>query len=227
MQDPLDQHSRKPHGAPAPQTRGILIRWAILYDRLNRLQFFGQEDAFRKRTIELAVIEEGQRVLDVGCGTGNLTMAALVRVGAEGDARGIDGAPEMIREAERKAAAAGLDVRYEVGLIEKLPFPENYFDVVLSSLMLHHLPRDLKRQGVAEVARVLKPAGRFLAVDVDPWLLGNLRCVGEAMRYNGFTGIQSGRTGFRTMFIPIHYLAGTAGASNAEHETVRCPNRCP
>jgi len=181
---------------------------------LNRLHFFGQENAFRERTVELAAIEEGQRVLDVGCGTGNLTIAARVRAGAASEVRGIDGAAEMIREAERKAATAELDIRYEVGLIEKIPFPENCFDVVLSSLMLHHLPRDLKRQGVAEVARVLKPAGRFLVVDVDPWLLGNLRCVGEAMRANGFTGIQRGRTGFRTMFIPIHYLIGTAGASN-------------
>ena len=216
MQESLNQHTGKPHRTSPPETRGVLIRWAVWYDRLNWLHFFGQENAFRERTVDLAAVEDGQSVLDVGCGTGNLTIAARVRAGAAGEVSGIDGAPEMIREAERKATAAEFDIRYEVGLIEKIPYPEDSFDVVLSSLMLHHLPRDLKRQGVAEVARVLKPAGRFVAVDVDPWLLGNLRYVGEAMRGYGFTGIQRGRTGFRTMFIPIHYLIGTAGTSNEE-----------
>ena len=74
--------------------------------------------------------------------------------------------------------------------------------------MLHHLPRDLKIRAVAEVARVLKPGGRFLAVDVDPWLMKNLQTVEEAMRAEGFIEIRRGRTGFRTVWIPIHYLEG-------------------
>jgi ubiquinone/menaquinone biosynthesis C-methylase UbiE len=95
-------------------------------------------------------------------------------------------------------------------LIEDIPFPDGRFDVVVSSLMLHHLPKDLKQQGIAEISRVLKPGGRFVAVDIDPPLLGNLRTVAEAMRANGFTVIRRGRTNFRTMFVPIHYLSGKA-----------------
>ncbi len=178
---------------------------------MNRLNFLGREGRFRERTVDLAAIARGETVLDVGCGTGNLTMAAKVRAGADGTVWGIDAAPEMIQEAERKAAEKQLDVRYQVALIEDIPFPDGEFDVVLSSLMLHHLPRDLKRQGVAEISRVLKPGGRFVAVDVDPPLLGNLRTVAEAMEANGLIEIQRGKTNFRTTFLPIHYLIGTVG----------------
>jgi demethylmenaquinone methyltransferase/2-methoxy-6-polyprenyl-1,4-benzoquinol methylase/phosphoethanolamine N-methyltransferase len=138
-------------------------------------------------------------------------MAAKVRAGADGDVHGIDAAPEMILEAERKAAERQLDVGFQVGLIEDIPLPDGRFDVVLSSLMLHHLPKDLKRRGIAEISRVLKPGGRFVAVDIDPALMGNLRTVAEAMEANGFKEMRSGRTGFRTMFIPMHYLSGTTG----------------
>ncbi|NIM49033.1 MAG: methyltransferase domain-containing protein [Gemmatimonadales bacterium] len=203
--------TKNPHRVTAPATRGIRIRWARCYDAMNRLNFLGREGRFRERTVDLAAIARGETVLDVGCGTGNLTMAAKVRAGADGTVWGIDAAPEMIQEAERKAAEKQLDVRYQVALIEDIPFPDGEFDVVLSSLMLHHLPRDLKRQGVAEISRVLKPGGRFVAVDVDPPLLGNLRTVAEAMEANGLIEIQRGKTNFRTTFLPIHYLIGTVG----------------
>ncbi|UCC73977.1 MAG: class I SAM-dependent methyltransferase [Gemmatimonadota bacterium] len=203
--------TKKPHRVSAPATRGVRIRWPRLYDAMSRLHFLGREDQFRGRTVDLAAIRRGHTVLDVGCGTGNLTMAVKVRAGTDSEVYGIDAAPEMIDEAERKAAQKQLDIRYRVGLIEDIPFPDGGFDVVLSSLMLHHLPSDLKRQGIAEISRVLKPGGRFVAVDVDPPLLRNLRTVAEAMEANGFSEIRRGRTAFRTMFIPIHYLSGTAG----------------
>jgi len=85
--------------------------------------------------------------------------------GPAGETCGIDPAPEMVELARRKAAQAGVTVRFEVGVIEALPYPPDHFDVVLSSLMLHHLPDELKRRGLAEIHRVLKPAGRLLAVD--------------------------------------------------------------
>jgi ubiquinone/menaquinone biosynthesis C-methylase UbiE len=193
----------------APPTRGIRIRWPRWYDAMNRIHFLGREDRFREWTVEFAEITRGQAVLDVGCGTGNLTMAAKISAGTDGEVHGIDAAPEMILEAERKASEKGLDVHYQVGLIEDIPLPDGRFDVVLSSLMLHHLPKDLKRRGIAEISRVLKPGGRFAAVDVDPPLMGNLRTVTEAMEANGFTAMRRGRTRFRAMFIPMHYLSGT------------------
>lgn len=198
--------------AAAPATKGIRIRWPRWYDALNRFHFLGREDQFRERTVDLAGVTGGQVVLDVGCGTGNLSMAARARAGADGHVYGLDAAPEMIGEAERKAAARQLDIRYQVALIEDIPYPDRSFDVVLSSLMLHHLPKGLKRRGVAEISRVLKPGGRLFAVDIDPPLMGNLRTVAQAMELNGFIDIQRGPTKFRTLWIPIHYLTGTKAA---------------
>ena len=202
--------TQKQQQVTAPTTKGILIRWPSWYDAINRFLLFGRERQFRESTVDLAEIMCGHTVLDVGCGTGNLTMAAKIRAGSDGEAYGIDAAPEMIQKAERKAAEKQLHIRYQVGLIEDMPFPDNTFDVVVSSLMLHHLPKDLKRHGIAEVSRVLKPGGRFLAVDVDPLLMGNLRIVVEAMRTNDFNEIRKGRTAFRTMFLLIHYVSGMA-----------------
>ena len=196
----------------APATKGIRIRWPRWYDRLNRFHFLGKESQFRERTVELAGITSGQTVLDVGCGTGNLTMAAKVRAGADGQVYGNDAAPEMICEAERKAAVSQLAIRYQVALIEDIPYPDGKFDVVLSSLMLHHLPKQLKRRGIAEISRVLKPGGRLFAVDIDPPLFGNLRTIEQAMELNSFIDIQRGRMQFRTLWIPIHYLSGTKAA---------------
>ena len=196
-----------------PETKGRLIRWPIWYDRLNRWAFSGRESRFREATVDLAAIAPGDAVLDVGCGTGNLTLAAAHRAEPNGELHGIDPAPEMIQEAARKAAERQLTVGFQVGLIEDLPFPDGKFDVVLSSLMLHHLPKDLKLRGVAEIHRVLKPGGRFVAVDLDPPLWRNLRIVEDAMKTRGFTEIRRGKTSYRTIFIPIHYLTGTRIAS--------------
>src|SRR5947208_14791730 len=86
----------------------------------------------------------------------------------------------MIELARRKAARAGVPMRFEVGVIEALPYPANRFDVVLSSLMLHHLPDDVKRRELADIRRVLEPGGRVVAVDFGATPgegVGHLLCV--------------------------------------------------
>jgi len=156
---------REPGKESAPKTQGLVLTWARRYDLLVWFLSLGREQAFRQMTADLAQLQEGETVLDVGCGTGTLAMVAKERVGATGRVSGIDASVQMIVRARRKAARRGLSLDFQVGVIEQLAFPDHSFDVVLSTMMMHHLPDDLKRQGLAEIARVLKPGGRLLIVD--------------------------------------------------------------
>jgi demethylmenaquinone methyltransferase/2-methoxy-6-polyprenyl-1,4-benzoquinol methylase/phosphoethanolamine N-methyltransferase len=147
------------------QTEGRLIRWASFYDTLVNVASLGQSRRLREMTVSLAMIRPGDHILDVGCGTGSATILARTRTGPDGQASGIDPAPEMIAVARKKADRKKLEIDFRIGVIESLAFPEASFDVVLSSLMFHHLPDDLKVRGLAEVYRVLKPGGRLLIAD--------------------------------------------------------------
>jgi ubiquinone/menaquinone biosynthesis C-methylase UbiE len=195
----------------APETKGKVIRWARWYDLGSKLLSFGRDKAIRRKALELAAIRPGEKVLDVGCGTGTLAIAASEAVGDTGDVHGVDPSPEMIDVARKKAARRGRHVRFETGVIESLPYPDGEFDLVLSSLMLHHLPDDVKEKGFAEVLRVLKPGGRFLAVDFGSdtrSFLGHLLAVlghargssspeqvAAALREAGFGDVETGSTG--------------------------------
>lgn len=153
----------------APETEGATITWwAPLYDACTWLWTFGSMAGIRKSTVKAARLKAGEAVLDVGCGTGDLTLRAARRVGAEGRAAGIDASPEMVKIARRKAAKKGRDIDFRVAPIEDLPFTDGEFDAALSSLMIHHLPDDLKLRGLVEVRRVLKPGGRLVVVDLKP-----------------------------------------------------------
>ncbi len=151
-----------------PETAGITIPWAARYDFFTSLAGMGVNGPNSRMVVELAGIQPGESVLDVACGSGNLTLTAKVCAGTEAKVAGIDAAPEMIAVAREKASRARLNVEFEVGLIEKLAFPDASFDVVISRLAIHHLPDDLKRAGFAEILRVLKPGGRLLIADFKP-----------------------------------------------------------
>lgn len=158
MIETKDQHS-------VPATKGRVLHWATGYDLLAWLLLGGRERALREQLVQLARLEPGESVLDIGCGTGSLAIAAKRRVGPLGTVQGIDASPEMIARAKRKAGKAGMDVAFTTGVVEALPFPDRDFDAVLSTLMLHHLPREVRRQCAREMRRVLKPGGRVFAVD--------------------------------------------------------------
>ena len=162
------------HNQPAPSTQGRTIPWASFYDAIVWLMSFGKDNAIRKASIVPAQINPGDKVLDVGCGTGDLTIEAKKLAGPTGEVYGTDASPNMIYQAQQKAKRTDVDVTFQVGLIENIDFPENQLDVVLSSLMMHHLPDDLKRAGLAEIYRVLKPGGRLLIVDMQSTTGGSL-----------------------------------------------------
>ncbi len=171
-----------------------------------------KEQAFRPRIADLARLQPGEVVLDVGCGTGTLALEALQRVGATGRVSGIDPSGQKIAHARHKAERAGLSLDFQVVVIEQLVFPDQTFDVVLSTFMMHHLPDDLKCQGLAEIVHVLKPGGHLLVFDMKgpagPWK-SSIRDQPALMKEAGFSQIETGKTRFPGLgFVLGKKLAG-------------------
>jgi ubiquinone/menaquinone biosynthesis C-methylase UbiE len=172
----MHEFARRHHGAGrqtptegSAQTKGLILNGGRGYDLsgwlFDTFLFRGQWRALRRRTIALADIQPGERVLDVGCGTGTLALEAQRRVVGVGRVVGIDPSTTQIAHARAKAARRRAPVEFQIGAIERLPFADATFDVVLSTLMMHHLPAPIKRQGLAEIARVLAPGGRLVIAD--------------------------------------------------------------
>jgi ubiquinone/menaquinone biosynthesis C-methylase UbiE len=201
-------------------TTGRVLRWATAYDLLVWLLTHGRDRAFREKLVGFARLTAGERVLDVGCGTGSLAIVAKREVGPTGEVFGIDASPEMIRRAASKAARAKVDVAFRNAIAEALPFPDAQFDVVLSTLMLHHLPRKARGQCAREARRVLKPTGRILIVDfaeaqeksglaahfhrrghVDP------REIVSVLEEAGFRTAQSGPVGFSSLQYVLAFVS--------------------
>jgi ubiquinone/menaquinone biosynthesis C-methylase UbiE len=196
--EPHFHHTKSGEISPN-ETQGSVWNWAWRYDLLIGLVTLGREQAFRQRIADLAQLQPGECVLDVGCGTGTLAMEAFQRVGKTGHVSGIDPSWQMINRARHKGKRADLSINFQVGVIEQLVFPDQSFDIVLSTFMMHHLPDDLKRRGLAEIVRVLKPGGRLLVLDLKghagPWKSG-LQDLPALMKEAGFSQIEVGKTRF-------------------------------
>ncbi|HSN17786.1 MAG TPA: methyltransferase domain-containing protein [Gammaproteobacteria bacterium] len=197
---------------------GLLLRAAGFYDFSLWLFMLGRERSFRERVLRAADLAPGQDVLDVGCGTGSLALSAKRTVGPKGDVYGIDASPEMLRRAESKSRKSDLAVEFLEAPAQALPFPDAKFDVVLNTLMLHHLPRTSRDRCVAEMKRVLKPGGRLVIVDFAASAArhafsihrhGGVRSqdIVNMLMASGLTILASGKLGFRNM----HFVSASAG----------------
>src|SRR5262245_53002177 len=125
----------------------------------------GQETKLRQWTLDLADLQPGHVLLDVGCGTGTLLLAAARRVGPSGAVHGIEPSPAMVAHARRKAAASRMPLQVVAGSAGSLPYPPEAFDVVCCTLVLHHLPAGMREEAIREMRRVLRPGGRVVPVD--------------------------------------------------------------
>ncbi len=144
------------------KSKGISLDYlADHYDKLT----YTERSRFRRKQVALVGLREGESVLDVGCGTGSLSILAKLAVGDAGRVCGIDIAPGMVRKAKEKAAKYRLDIDFRSASITGLPFADEQFNVIISSLMFHHLPVPIKKEGLREISRVMKRDGRFFLSD--------------------------------------------------------------
>ena len=133
-----------------------------LYDSL--LHWVLRESKFKRGLLEQARIENAHRVLDVGCGTGTLTLS-IKQAHLQSEVVGLDGDSKVLEIAKAKVAKSGLGVTLDYGMAFELPYPDDSFDRVLSSLLFHHLTRENKIRTLSEVIRVLRPGGELHVAD--------------------------------------------------------------
>jgi ubiquinone/menaquinone biosynthesis C-methylase UbiE len=136
------------------------------YDKYMNRFTFGRENKLRKTTVNLAQIKPGDNVLEIGCATGSLTIAAKQQAGENGRVAAIDIIPGMIEVSKEKSRKANLDIDFRLGSIDSIPFRDGQFDVVICSFMIFHMSDKVRNKGIEEVFRVLKPGGRFLILDM-------------------------------------------------------------
>jgi len=136
--------------------------WVLpLYDPMMKL--LGGDEA-RRTLLEGARLNPGQRILDIGCGTGSL-LVLIKRLYPESAVLGLDPDPKALARARRKAEKAFVSIHLDRGFSHNLPYGDASIDRVLSSYMLHHLTADEKKQTLEEVRRVLRPGGLFCLLD--------------------------------------------------------------
>jgi ubiquinone/menaquinone biosynthesis C-methylase UbiE len=125
-----------------------------LYDLV--LNWVFQEARFKQQLVNQANIQSGQRVLDLGCGTGTLTLL-IKQAHPDADVIGLDGDFTVLTLARAKAERADVPLALHAGMAFQLPYPDQAFDRVLTSLVLHHLTTENKQRTLHEVYRVLQP----------------------------------------------------------------------
>jgi len=193
----------------------LSFRWLTpLYDSL----IDGPMSIMRLRKDLLAQMGDltDKRVLDVGCGTG--TLATMIKQAyPAADVVGLDGDPQILEIARSKASNRGIEIRFDQGMSFELPYPDESFDIVLTTVMLHHLNRDDKQKAAMEIYRVLRPGGRLFGADfVEPRspfgkairpLTRHFERVAENL--DGFLPVMFRRAGFKNYTETNRYFFGS------------------
>lgn len=141
----------------------LRFRWLTpAYDLVVRLST--RESLFKAALVSQLALSPRARVLDLGCGTATLTLMVKSRF-PDAHVSGVDGDPEILRIARAKALKSGLQIELQEAMAQALPYPDERFDCVVSSLFFHHLDRPGKLAAFAEARRVLKSGGELHVAD--------------------------------------------------------------
>ena len=184
------------------------FKWLTpLYDPL--LKWGMREETFKRRLIHSTNIQPQMKVLDLGCGTGTLTIM-LKQAHPDAAITGLDGDPQVLDMA--RAKSRGLDIHWDKGLASSLPYPDSAFDRVVTSLVIHHLNTEDKRHAFKEMYRVLKPQGELHVLDFGAPHSSLTRFIVSYMRQ--LEEVADNFDGLIPLFITE---AGFTGVKEAEH----------
>ena len=147
----------------ARHVRTVFDSVAPKYDVMNDLMSLGLHRAWKAYTVMVANLQEGDRALDIAGGTGDLALAFSKKVGRSGQVVHTDINEAMLSTGRNRLLDAGVSLPTLVCDAEKLPFPDNYFDVVSVAFGLRNMTH--KDVAIAEMHRVLKPRGKLLVLE--------------------------------------------------------------
>lgn len=158
--------------SPAPSKtplHGIFTAVPPHYDLVNRIITLGMDKRWRRLAAQACLEAKPRKVLDIGCGTGDLTIAIARQAAKDTEITGLDYSEPMLERARQKAAKAKVSgqVRFIEGEASKLPFPDASFDVATISFAFRNLTykNPVCFPHLAEVKRILKPGGRYVIVE--------------------------------------------------------------
>ncbi len=123
-----------------------------------------RESTIKPRLVEQMKIKKGYRILDLGCGTATLTIM-IKKAQPEAEVIGLDIDPKILAFARLKVEREGFDITFELSTATELPYPDEYFDRVVSSMVFHHLNRENKVRTLKEIFRILRPGGEMHIAD--------------------------------------------------------------
>ena len=159
----------EPAAADRKPLHGMFTAVPPRYDRINRTITWGLDVRWRRRAAQAGLEDHPRRLLDLGCGTGDLAIEFARRADAGVEVFGLDYSAPMLERARRKAKRAGCEDRitFVHGTADAMPFPDHHFDAVGISFAFRNLTyrNPLRDPHLAEVLRVLRPGGRYVIVE--------------------------------------------------------------
>lgn len=150
-------------GQKAGMVRGVFDSVASRYDVMNDVMSAGLHRVWKAYTIAVSGAREGQKVLDIAAGTGDLTRAFARKVGPQGCVVHTDINEAMLRTGRDRLIDEGLALPTVICDAEKLPFPSSHFDIVSVAFGLRNMTH--KDQALREMCRVLRPGGKLLVLE--------------------------------------------------------------